>query len=102
MIKGIIGVQQNTLTIPVNTEAAPAPLFILTPSAYDLMESKMRIDNRNPIIIEKITWIGVINLTAERKNVPNGSMGNRIKYKAVIAIKNKTNITLYFLIVNNS
>jgi hypothetical protein len=55
MIKGIIGVQQNTLTIPVNTEAAPAPLFILTPSAYDLMESKMRIDNRNPIIIEKIT-----------------------------------------------
>ena len=47
----------------------------------------MRIENRNPIIIEKITCIGVINLTAERKNVPNGNIGNRMKYKAVIAIK---------------
>ena len=52
--------------------------------------------------IEKITWIGVINLTAERMNVPNGNIGNRTKNKAVIAIKNKTNNTLYFLIVNNS
>ncbi len=69
-------------------------LFFLTPSARDLMESKMGI--------EKITWIGVINLTAERMNVPNGNIGNRTKNKAVIAIKNKTNNTLYFLIVNNS
>ena len=32
MIDGIMGVQQKTLTILVNAEAAPVPLFTLTPN----------------------------------------------------------------------
>jgi hypothetical protein len=78
MIDGIIGVQQKTLTILVSAEAAPVPLFIFTPNECDLIAIVIRSEKSKPIAKEKTTCIGVMNFTAGKKNVPNGSIGSRI------------------------
>ena len=78
MIDGIMGVQQKTLTILVNAEAAPVPLLTLTPNEYDLIAIVIRSEKSMPIAKEKKTCIGVMNSTAGKKKAPNGSMGSKM------------------------
>ena len=83
---GIIGVQQNTLTILVSIAPLPVPLLIFNPYACDLREITIRRENSMPMAKEKNICRGVMNLIAGRKNAPNGSIGSMIMYREVIRV----------------
>jgi hypothetical protein len=102
MIDGIIGVQQKTLTMLVSTDVVPKPLLIFKPNECDLIAITINSEKRMPIAKAKNIWIGVMNFTAGKKNTPNGSIGSKIKYKAVRSTENITNTRRYLLELNVS
>lgn len=102
IIVGIIGVQQKMLTMLVSTDVAPKPLLIFRPNECDLKAIIIRSEKRMPIAKEKNTCIGVMNFTAGKKNAPKGSIGSKIKYKAVRSTENVINKSRYLLMSNVS